>query len=104
MKTKRRSDETVEVNTIGSRFRPSPSERIKQLERQIERAEERSEIERTANTVAMLVEIIQAKRVHIKNLKTELESTETQLNTSLLEHGLAIAKFKELGAIPQPTA
>lgn len=85
-------------------MRTSPGDQIKMLQRQVEHAEQRTDIEKVAMQVAGLVENIQAKRAYIKSLKNELESSETQLNTCLLEHQIAVAKFKELGAIPQPTA
>lgn len=93
------------TNTVAPMgYRPSPSEQIQQLRAQLERAEQRTDIEQTALYVAGRIENINALRCNIKSLKLELASNETRLNESLIEHATAVARFKELGAIPQPTA
>lgn len=82
----------------------SPTEQVRHLQHQIERASERTEIEEVAGKVTNLVDNIQRERSNLKNLAVEQKSAEARLSTYLLEHQIAVAKFKELGAIPQPTA
>lgn len=80
----------------------SPSEHIKQLQRQLESSQQRSPVEQSATYVADLSEAITRNRNSIQALQAELSRTKDQLTTNLLNHQIELAKLKDLTAVSQP--
>lgn len=86
----------------GVGYRMSPSEQIKQLQRQLESSHQRSPVEQSAAYVADLAECITRNRHAIQSLQDELSRMKDQLTTNLLNHQIGLAKLKDLTAVSQP--
>lgn len=80
----------------------SPTDRIKQLERQLERSENRSPVESSASRAAGLSDGIAMERREIAVLSQRLSESRERLNTMLLNHANELATLKELTAVAQP--
>lgn len=85
-------------------FKQTPAQRITDLENQVQRAAFRSPIEECAAEVANHVSMINMHRGEIASYERSLAHHREQLAEQLLQHQLAIAKFRELGAVAQPTS
>jgi hypothetical protein len=94
----------VSVNTCFKQQVPSPKEQVEDLRRQLQHAEQRSDIETVAMKAAELVREISEARNDIAGYENALRNRRERLSAALLEHQLTVAKFKELAAVPQPTA
>lgn len=103
MTKKRKKLDTI-TNVAAVQYRPSPKEQVESLQRQLQHAESRTDIETVAMKAADLVETINELRIDITNYELGLRNYREKLSASLLDHQLTVAKFKELSAVPQPTA
>lgn len=100
---KRKKPDTI-TNGGAVQYRPSPKEQVESLQRQLQHAESRTDIETVATNAAGLVEHIGNLRRDIATHEHIVKELKDSHNTALLQHQLTVAKFKELSAVPQPTA
>lgn len=89
---------------MAMQIKRSPAQQIADLQDQVKYAAQRSPIEECATEVANCVTMISEHRGEIAQLERSLAYRREQLAEYLLKHQLAIAKFKELGAVAQPTS
>lgn len=85
-------------------IKQTPAQRITDLENQVKYAATRTPIEECAQEVANHVVMIREHRGEISQLERSLAYSREELAKHLLDHQLAVAKFKELGAVAQPTS